>query len=159
METKNISTSEANAINKSSTIKHTQISKVVDGKCNNSDFIVLSTDGTSDWIGKVKFNELNILSNDTDVIEYPLKATKKGNEDEGIKSVTGKALRKSKDKNIVLISIYTQEHGNSWKLSHTHKIGKTEYEAYSFVFANTEAVLKAEKESKEPVNFSLNLVS
>jgi len=157
MESKNISTAAVNAVKIKSTIKHTQISNVVEGKCNNSDFIVLTTNGVSDWIGKVKFNDLNFSSKDTDVVEYPLKATKKGNEDEGIKAVIGKALRKSKDGDVVLISIYTQEFGNSWKLSHTHKINNIEYEAYSLVFSNTEAVLKAEKESKKLVKFNLKL--
>jgi len=162
METKPISIAEANAINNKSTIKHTQISKVVDGKCNNSEFIVFTTNGVSDWMSKIKFDELNILSKDKDFIDYPLKATKKGNEDEGIKAVTGKALRKSVgkdgDKDKILISIYTQEFGNSWKHNHTHKIDKVVYEAYSLVFLNTEAVLKAEKENKKPVNFSIDLV-
>ena len=157
MENTNKTNTTTVTTNDETTIKHTQISKVVDGKCNNSDFIVLTSNDVSDWIGKIKFNDLNKLSKDKKAFDYPLKSAKKGNEDEGHKAITGKALRKSEEGDLILISVYTQEHGSSWKLNHTHKIKKSMYEAYSLVFSNTEAVLKAEKDNKAPVNFHLNL--
>lgn len=141
-----------------STMKHTTISNIENSKCKVSEFTVFSTNGVADWISSLKFNEVNsLLTDDKQVVEYPLKAARKSNEDEGVKGEVGKAIRLAVSEDIMTISVYTQEYGNSWKKSHEHVIDKKTYDAYALVFSNSAEVFKAEKQSKEPVNFTLNL--
>ncbi len=90
-------------------------------------------------------------------LEYPLKKTVKGNEDEGIVAVSGKAIYAEMKDSEVTIKVYTQVHGKDWEYSHTHILDVETYLAYVTVFENTEAVIKAEKENHAPTNFSMNL--
>jgi len=153
----------SNTMQDASTIKHSIIGNVVDGKSKSNEFIVCTTNGKSDWITRDKYIELNTLfkgkNKDQEILEYPLKSTRKGNEDEGHKAVLGKALSICIDNDNIVIKIYTQEHGQSWNFSNQHILEKVLYDAYALVFRNTKDVLEAEKALKEPVNFSLNLAS
>jgi len=132
---------------------------IVDQTTNKaSEFVVSSTPDFSirDWIIKPKFREIASKLG-KEPLEYQLKRTQKGNEDEGRKPIQGKAVKVSIADNIVSVEVYTQNFGESWKLSHTHTLEKALFDAYAVVIKNDEAVSKAEKEVKSPDNFSLNL--
>ncbi len=133
--------------------------KQIADKANNSlsEFMVLSSHDfkKQDWVIKSKFLEISNLLGTTP-LEYPLKKMK-GNVDEGQKAIDGKALRITVKKDIVSIAVYTQSYGKAWSLSHTHQIAKNVFDAYALVVKNDQDVLKLEKESKAPKNFSLNL--
>jgi hypothetical protein len=130
-------------------------------KANNktSEFIVLSKPDFTmqDWIYKPKFIEFTANGLGDKPIDYLLKKTVKGNEDEGRKTIVGKALHLTVDKELVSIGIYTQKHGQAWQLSHTHTIDKALFEAYVRVVQNDKKVSELEKENRAPENFSLNL--
>ncbi len=109
-----------------------------------------------DWIGKSSFTDIAGRLSATP-IEYQLRKAKKGDEDENLRVVLGKALKISVLDTTVTIEVYTQKFGETWKLSHTHTLDKMLFDAYALVIKNDEAVSKAEKESKSPENFSLGL--
>lgn len=157
MKSANISESLASEIYNGSTIKHTTISNIENGRCKTSEFIVFGTDGIFDWFGIKKFNEFNSLLDYDSSLDYPLKKTVKGNEDEGIVAISGKAIYGEMKDSEVTIKVYTQVHGKEWEYSHTHIIDVKTYLAYVTVFENTELVIKAEKENHAPINFSMNL--
>jgi len=138
------------AASTNSTLKGSLISNIENGKAKTTDFLVFATDGISDWVTKLKFDEINSLfaesSYDTDSgLDFPLKLARKGNADEGRESVEGKALQIIEEEDFMVINVYTQAHGSSWKFSHTHKIGLALYNAYSVASLNTKKVLAAEK--------------
>ncbi len=111
---------------------------------------------TNDWTSTPKFHDISSKI-DKLPLDYPLKKTIKGNEDENRPSQQGKALRLSLLAGNYSIAIYTQNYGEAWKLSHTHTIEKSLFDAYITVSLNNKMVDEAEKESKSPDNFSLNL--
>lgn len=134
--------------------------KIIADKSENkiSEFIVFyNVDFTiSDWVFKPKFSEMVTNFSDKPV-DYPLKRTIKGNLDEGKEPQSGKALRLSVIDDTVSVEVYTQIHAESWKLSHTHIIAKSVFDAYVLVIKNDTVVATAEKVKKSPENFSLNL--
>lgn len=134
--------------------------KIIVDKVNSkvSEFIVFSNSDltVNDWVFKPKFSEMvNNLSDKP--VDYPLKRTIKGNPDESRSAQTGKALRISVDETTVTVGVYTQVYGESWKLSHTHIISKTIFNAYILIVNNETIVAEIEKNNKAPENFSLNL--
>ncbi len=153
------STITTNTIPSKDTLSHISQKQIAD-KVNNSisEFIVISNSDTTvqDWIFKPKFLEIADGLGDTS-LDYPLKRTIQGNADEGRKLQKGKALRVAVDKDMVIISVYTQSYGEAWELSHTHNIDKVVFDAYALVVKNDLAVAKVEKDMKSPENFSLNL--
>ena len=137
---------------KSSTIKNVSIDK--------SKFVVLTKldTGEIDWILESKFLDIcSLLDSSKSAVKYPLKNAIKGNEDEGRKSQTGKALRVIKDNDIIKVEVFHQNYGEGWKLHHKHIITSNVFESYRVVIQNNLDVLQAEKDAKKPKNFSLNL--
>ena len=135
--------------------------KQIIDKANNtvSEFVMFSKPDFTmqDWILKPKFIKFTANDLGDKPIDYLLKKTLKGNEDEGRKSIVGKALRITVDKELVSIGVYTQKHGQAWQLSHTHTIDKALFEAYVRVVQNDKKVSELEKENRAPENFSLDL--
>ncbi len=126
--------------------------KVVTGYVMISDSDFKNTD----WISKWAFTSI-VEGVGKTPMEYPLRKSKKGNEDENLKVVLGKALKVSMLDNTISMEVYTQKFGETWKLCHTHTLDKSLFDAYALVIKNDEVVSQAEKESKSPKNFSLNL--
>lgn len=123
-----------------------------------SEFVVFSNSDltVSDWTFKPKFSEMVADFSDKP-IEHQLKRANKGNPDEGKTPQEGKALRLSVSGDSVIVGVYTQVHGNPWKLSCTHTIDKALFDAYALVVKNDADFAEKEKKNKAPENFSLNL--
>ena len=138
-------------------ISHKTIADKANG--NISHFVVVSTPtfDKQDWMSLKKLVEISESMTKLP-LEFPLKATFKGNADENRKAQDGKALKLSLLGEIYTMEIYTQKFGESWSLSHTHLIEKKLFTAYITVLINNESVAKAEKENQSVKNFSLNLV-
>ena len=152
--TKELNMSNTDNESVGSTIKTTQILKVVDNKCQASDFIVLSDRlGNNDWISKLKVINISSVGD----VELLLKKPYKGNLDEGRDSVKGKALNITTEGESTVINVYFKDDTTPWELSHTHIIPKVLWNSYLLVFRNNEAVLSCEKSSKADENFTLNL--
>lgn len=123
-----------------------------------SEFIVFSDNNLtkSDWVSKSRFEELSKKVGSTP-LEFPLKKSRKGNEDEGYKPTQGKAVKVTLTDDLVTFEVYVQNHGETWKLSHTHLVSKDIFMAYKVVVKNDSDVSKAEKERQTPEHFSLGL--
>lgn len=134
--------------------------KMIIDKATNktSEFLVFSSPDltVNDWFFKPKFSEIVANLGDKPV-EHQLKRTVEGDPDEGKSSQKGKAIRLSVSGGSVIVGIYTQVHGEPWKLAHTHTIDKALFDAYAVVVKNDADFAEKEKEKKSPENFSLNL--
>ncbi len=123
-----------------------------------SKFVVLSspTFKKEDWISVAKLMDI-----DSKMVKLPLaynlKRTLKGDYDEGQKPQDGKAFNLHDDGSVYKFDIYTQVHGRSWLLSHSHTIDKALFATYIRVTKNDAAVIEAGKDLKSPEDFSLNL--
>lgn len=146
-----------------STLKSAIISEVgANGRIMNNDFIVVTVieNAVSDWVSRKRILEiiaLDVADVGNTGVEYLLKNAMKGNLDEGRDPKEGKAIKLYTKDTFKIIEVYTQNYGEAWKLSHTHKVALKLYEAYMTVVVNDDKVMRAEKESKSIENFSLGL--
>ncbi len=123
-----------------------------------SKFVVLSspTFKKEDWISVGKLMDIDSKMVKLP-LEYNLKRTLKGDYDEGQKPQDGKAFNLHDEESIYKFDIYTQVHGRSWLLSHSHIVDKALFATYVRVTENDAAVNEAGKDQKSPADFSLGL--